>query len=239
MNKGEKIPAGDIKANSVFLRWLDNFWYHNKAIILITLFVIFVIVICTLQMCSVEKEDISLLYGGPCLLNSSELEGVRSVFNTVMPEDYNGDGRKFTELITYQVMSAEQLKELSDGTGVIDSAYFAREYESYSNMLLTGECSVCLIDPWLYDSLAAAGRLRKLNDVLGSVPPSAYGEYGVRLGDTALYQYFEALRALPADTVVCLLSPYVFGKSSDKNSYADAAAMFSAIVNFIPPETEA
>ncbi len=236
MNKDEKIPAGDIKANSGFLRWLDNYWYHNKVITLIVLFALFVLVICTLQMCSAESEDVSLLYGGPYLMTNTEREGVRSVFNNVIPEDYNKDGKKYTELITYQIMSTEQLKELSGGTGSVDQAYFSQEYSNYSNMLLTGECSVYLVDPWLYNSLAGNGRLQKLVDVTGVLPSSAYGDYGVRLGDTELYKYYSALQVLPADTVVCLMMPYLFGKSSNEETYEKSKAMFKAIVDFKAPE---
>jgi hypothetical protein len=235
MDRDDKIPAGDIKANSNFLRWLDNFWYHNKVITLIILFALFVLVICIFQMCSAESEDISLIYGGPYLMTKTELEGVRSVLNNVMPEDYNNDGKKYIELITYQIMSTGQLEELSGGTGSVDKAYFSQEYNNYSNMLMTGECSVYLVDPWLYEGLAENGRLQKLVDVTGVLSSSAYGEYGVRLGDTELYKYYAALRILPADTVVCLLMPYLFGKSSNKETYEKSKEMFKSIVDFKAP----
>ena len=32
----DKIPAGDIKEKSGFLKWLDNFWYHNKITVIVS-----------------------------------------------------------------------------------------------------------------------------------------------------------------------------------------------------------
>ncbi|HOA84947.1 MAG TPA: hypothetical protein PKN17_02845, partial [Bacillota bacterium] len=107
----------DIKQKSRFLKWLDNWWYHNKTITLISLFLIIVIVICTFQMCSRENEDITLVYSGPWLLTSTELEDVRSVFNFVLPQDYNRDGKKYVELVTFHVMSEEQISEWESGFG--------------------------------------------------------------------------------------------------------------------------
>lgn len=238
----EKIPAGDIKQKSKLLRWLDNFWYHNKIPTVIVLFVLIVVVVCMLQMCSAEDEDISLLYSGPRLMTASEHEGVRGVLSTLLPEDYNGDGRKYANLVTYHVKSDVQLfseaaQTHEDGETVfVDKTYYTREYESYSNILMTGELSVCMLDPWLYEKLTSSGRLKKLSEIFDVMPSGAVGEYGVRLGDTALYRYYDAMKILPEDTVVCLMLPYVFGESSKAESYAKSTDVFKAIVGFSAPE---
>ena len=40
-NDSDKLEAGDIKAASPALRWLDNFWYHHKwKVIIISFFVV-------------------------------------------------------------------------------------------------------------------------------------------------------------------------------------------------------
>lgn len=233
----EKIPAGEIKSNSAFLRWLDNYWYHNKTKTIIILFVIFVGVILIVQMCSTEGEDITLLYSGPVLMTGAEREEVRALISGLLPKDYDGDGQKRAEIVAYQVMSASQLKELEGGTGAVGPEYFTKEYQNYTNILYTGECSVLFLDPWLCEGLAESDRLQKLTDILGASPDGAYNEYGVRLGDTALYRHYKSLQILPADTVICLHKPYVFGKSSDEDSYNQAIDVFKAIINFVPPQS--
>ncbi len=234
MNNG-KIPAGEIKSNSAFLRWLDNYWYHNKTKTIVILFVIFVGVILIVQTCSTEGEDITLLYSGPVLMSGAEREEVRALISDLLPEDYDRDGHKRAEIVAYQVMSASQLKELEGGTGAINPEYFTKEYQNYTNFLYTGECSVLFLDPLLCEGLAENDRLQKLTDILGASPDGAYSEYGVSLGKTALYRHYEALQVLPADTIICLHKPYVFGKSSNEESYKQATDVFKAIVNFVPP----
>ncbi|HOA85077.1 MAG TPA: hypothetical protein PKN17_03525, partial [Bacillota bacterium] len=110
------------------------------------------------------------------------------------------------------------------------------QYESYSNLILAGESSVYLVDPWLYDNLREQGRVRKLTDVLGTLPDAAIDEYGVRLGDTDIYSYYKVLQLLPEDTVICLLKPGLIGSSSREENYQRSVEMFSAIVNFKSPE---
>lgn len=234
----DKISAGDIKERSGFLKWLDNFWYHNKITVITSAFLIFIVVICTFQMCSKEDEDLTVLYAGPYLMTSAEREGIRSVLNYVMPEDFDGDGNNYTELVTYHICSEEQLKTLEseiheDGDTVrVDRSYYSNEYSNYSNMLLTGEYSLYFIDPWLYESLVENQRVQKLTDIVGIVPDGAVDEYGVRLGDTEIYKYYQVLQVLPEDTIVCLLYPYVYGQSSNEGVYQNTKEMFKAIVTF-------
>lgn len=239
-----KIPAGEIKDKSEFLRWLDNFWYHYKIHTIIVLFALFVLIVCSFQMCTTNtNEDLTVLYAGRYLMTGEEQEGVRSVLNAVMPEDYDGQDGKYTEMITYHVLSEQQLKDMAAETDAdgrpkyeVNRSYYTKEYESYNNMLMTGEFSVCMLDPWLYESLAKAGRLKRLTDVLGTMPESTVGECGVRLGDTQLYQYYDALKVLPEDTVVCILTPYIFGATSDEDFYAQNVEMFRAMIEFKAPQ---
>lgn len=238
----DKIPAGEISEKSGFLRWMSNFWYHNKIITIVILFVIFVVVISAFQMCSRDIGDVTIIYGGPAILGDSQFESIRSVFNAVMPEDFNRDGRKYTELINYTIMNEEQIKEYKErlrlaeeernnggGAVGVDQSYFTKQYETYRSLLLTGEYSIYLVDPWLFDELVRADRLQRVADILPGGGDPSFSEYGVRLGDTAIYREYAALRELPDDTVVCLLKPYIVGASSREENYAVSKAMFSII----------
>ncbi len=239
-----KIPAGEIKDKSKFLQWLDNYWYHYKIHTLIVLFIVFLLIVCTFQMCSTNSNaDLTVLYSGRYLMTSDQQEGVRGVLNAVMPEDFDGADGKYTEIVTYHVMSEQQLKDMAAETDAdgnpkyyVDRIYYTKEYQNYNNMLMTGEFSICLLDPWLYDSLAEAGRLKRLTDVLGAVPEGTVGECGVRLGDTELYQYYDAIKVLPEDTVICMLTPYIFGATSDEDFYAQNVEMFRAMIDFKAPQ---
>ena len=78
--------------------------------------------------------------------------------------------------------------------------------------------------------------MKRLTDVLGTMPESTVGECGVRLGDTQLYRYYDALKVLPEDTVVCILTPYIFGATSDEDFYAQNVEMFRAMIEFKEPQ---
>ncbi|MDD7676313.1 MAG: hypothetical protein PUJ09_06770 [Eubacteriales bacterium] len=235
----DKIPEGDIKEKSPFLQWLDNYWYHYKMQTIVVLVALFVIIVCVLQTCThSESYDMSVLYSGRCGLTQNEASELSGVLRLALSEDYNGDGKKTVELAKYHVMSEEQMRQMASETHedsmpvYVDRNFYAKEYENYSNMLVTGEYSVCMLDPWLYEKLASAGRLKKLSEVLTAVPDGAVGDYGVSLGSTGLYKYYDAMRVLPEDTVVCLMQPYVIGKSSKAEHYSRCIEMFRNIVEF-------
>lgn len=238
----DKIPAGDIKEQSDFLKWLDNFWYHYKVPAVLVLLGVIVLLICCLQTCSgTTSYDMSVLYAGRVGMTQSESLSVSNVLAHALPTDYNGDGKKSIEFTAYNVMSEEQLRKLAaetyeDGDHVyVDRAYYSGEYESYTSMMTTGEYSVCLLEPWLFEKMASAGRLKKLSDVFTELPQGAVGEYGVSLGSTELYAYYEALQVLPEDTVVCLMQPFVIGQSSKEEHYSRCIETFKAIIEFETP----
>ena len=64
MNNEEKIKGAQIKTDSKFIAWLDNYWYHNKWVTVIVAFFVIVFAVCVLQTCTREKTDITVLYAG-------------------------------------------------------------------------------------------------------------------------------------------------------------------------------
>ncbi len=218
--------------SSKFLRWLDNFWYHYKWPTIGIAFALVVVLVCVLQTCSKEKYDLTLVYAGPVSLDAEEVLGAEQALEAVMPADFDGDGEKNLALSRYAVYSKEQITVLEEQGLSINRQVNTSEYENYSNYILTGEASVYLIDPWLYESLKSADRLCPMEQV-GVSGPSEDG-FGVRLGDTAAYQKYELLKAFPEDTMVCLLRQQVIGKNHDDAHYANEIAMFGALVGGAP-----
>ena len=236
--QNEKEYTEGIAVRGGFLGWLDNYWYHYKWQTLIVGFFLIVAIICTVQMCSSDEDDLVVLYAGRNQLSASEAENVCSVLEAVCPKDFDGNGKISIALSPYNVLSEEQMRELAAQTDAagnstyVDRGYYSEQYDTYYSYLMTGESSVLLVDPWLYESLAAGDRLASLSDALGYTPESAYGEYGIRLGDMAIYEQYSVMQLLPEDTVVCLLKPYVAGKSSKEKYYAREEDMFEAIITF-------
>ena len=231
----EKYTDSDIHLNGKLYEKFDNFWFYHKWHVIAAVFVVFVLAVCIAQSCSREVHDADVLYAGPRAYTASERETVGGALSDLASAGLSD--RKTVGLVTYNVMSKEQIQELKDRVEeyndaeakdlIVDTSYYTSEQELYSSALMTGHYAVLLVDEWLYEKLAAdEGRLRKLSDVFVTVPDSAIDAYGIRFSETALYKSNELFGGLPETTVLCLLSPYVIGSTSKGATYAQMVDLF-------------
>jgi hypothetical protein len=232
----EKEYTEGIAVRGKFLRWLDNYWYHYKWPTIITAFFLVVITVCTVQACTKEEYDMSVVYAGRQLLRSDELEKVSSALEAVVPKDIDADGDVSIQINAYNILSKEQIQALraekneDEEPTEVNTSFFSTEHQTYSNYLQTGESFILLLDRWEYDNLASTGALVALSEVLGSKPQNAISDYGIRLGDTALYRNFEVMKVIPEDTVVCMMRlPEVYKRKKAKQ-YENEKQMFIAMI---------
>ena len=237
-----KLEAGSLTANSPFLRWLDNFWYHHKWTVIISAFFAVVLIMGLVQILSKESYDVSMTYGGRYRMDDEERADFEALLNAVCPDDYDGDGSKRVQYMIYEIFSdAEilQAKAEAESAGsdfVFNAKYNTDEFENFTAFAGTGECSVYFLSPYLYEVLKASDRIRPVAELYkGQVLPQGVLEdgYGVALKDTDFYENHSAAQVLPEDTVVCLLRSTVWNASGErKEAYARAEALFRAIVDF-------
>ena len=90
MDNNEKTYTEGIQFKSKFARWFDNYWYHYKWVTLGAIFLVIVIIVAVFQSVEKKKEDITLVYAGPTYITPSQTVSIQEVFNTVMPEDFDG-----------------------------------------------------------------------------------------------------------------------------------------------------
>lgn len=254
--KQDKIEAQEIHIGGVkrsrearprgkFGTWLENFWYHHKWKAIIAFSFTVIALICTLQMCNKEKQDTSVLLVGPYQLSDSEAgyTALKHTLSTYLPENTGRNGSGNVGIVHYSVYSKAQietLKENVDENGTpapiyIDTAVNTQAYKQYTDYLMTGETSVLFIDPWLFEELKKreAPYLVNLIDRYKTTPVGGVIEqdgacYGVRLGDTALYQNNSSVRAaLPPDTVIVLAHKHFY--TTDK-TYDLASDYFASLV---------
>ena len=228
----EKKPEREIVLEGRFAKWFDNFWYHYKWQTIGIAAALIVLLVCVLQTCERTEQDMTLTYAGPCVLSVSELEQVSSVMSSILPSE---GGEKHTAWMTYQIYSKEQILaiESENDSKYVDRTYNSDQYQTYSSYLKTGETSVYFLDPWLYAELRDEDRLVPLSQALGTVPESALDEYGIRLGDTELYEKYKVMQLFPEDTVICLTYPNWKGsRNSDEKLYELDCEMFRAIVTY-------
>ncbi len=238
MNNGDKAYTEGIQVKSKFSKWLDNYWYHYKWITIGAAFLIIVLIVGIFQATEKKKEDVTILYSGRYQLSAREVESIRNVFNAVMPEDFDGNGEKYTGIVEYQIYSEEQIKEIeaeTDEVGVhfdVNNQHNTTNYGAFYDYVKVGESAICLLDPWLYKELNNYGRLLPIATALGDSCGYEEGVNGVYLEDTALYKEYSALRALPADTVICFLRQPVLGKIANDESYQNEIEMLRAILTY-------
>ena len=242
MEEKDKVYTEGIRPQGKFYKWFDNYWYHYKWITIGVIFAIFIVTVCTLQTCERKKEDTTILYAGPCQLSVSEMDSIKGVVSAVMPKDYDGDGNKYTGMIEYWLCSEEQVKDIEASTdeygahGYVNRQQLKDNYESYYDYLMAGETAICFLDPHLYTELKRAGRLLPLVDALGADSGYEPDDYGIVLGLTEIYEEYSALRAMPEDTVVCVLRQVVVGRISNDKNYQNDLEIFEAIVMYSEKE---
>lgn len=251
--ENEKLNGTDIKVEGKFSKWLENYWYHYKWPTIIVSFFVIVVLVCTIQMCTKESEDISVVYAGPVLLSSSEMSALEDVLNFVMPEDFDGDGKKTSVFMNYHIYSEEQIKDAesnreeqiedyienegsyivpTEAPAQINRHYNTTNYKNFIQYIQTGNSSIYFLDPYVYEDLKKDERIMKLSDALGYEVEASLDGYGIKLSELGIYDAYAAVRVIPDDTVVCILKPLIAGKNSKEEMYAREKDMFRAIVEF-------
>ena len=256
--KDDKIEAAEIHiggvkrqrdgAKSRAGKWFENFWYHHKWKTIIALVLAIILLVCTLQMCAKESEDMTVMLVGPYQLNDSEAGYVALKYSlsSYLPDDYDNNGKKNTAIVHYAVYSKEQielLKQNVDENGesapiYIDTAQNSSNYEQYESYLMTGETSVLFLDPWLFEqmrekrdeylvNIEARYKTLPVGALMWENEDGALGCYGVRLGDTALYQNAAVSAMLPPDTVIVLAHKHFY---ASEKKYERSVAYFASLV---------
>ena len=242
-NKQEKINGGEIVVQNRFVKWLDNFWYHHKWTVIVISFFVLTFAVCFVQCAKRENEDAMVSVAVGYTLSGKEQEAFIQVINAVAPKKIGTDAGLRVSLTTYSIYTEDVLRQMyTDPDGKLSTAAYnnakqvsADHDKNYGTFLMTGECAVHFVSPYVYESKNMSQLARPLSELYDAIPESAYDGYAIRLADTEFYQYYDAVKCLPADTLIVLTRPYVWGTSSDDTAYQDFEALYRAIVEFKAP----
>lgn len=238
-----RLEAGEINLKSSrILSFLDNFWYYHKWKVIIIAFFAIVVIVGAVQIIGKDKTDASIIIAVPKTVYADEYQSIQQDLTALMGKDSNGDGKKVLVITTYPIYSEDEMKlaneSETDDDGryitMVEGYYNSSKLEEYTDYLKTGEVSILFVSEYLYSNLVTNDRVKPLSDIFGEdIPSSALPDgFGLRLVDMPIYKYSEGLSALPEDTVVCLLRPYIWGASSDKEKYSFTEYYFKSIANF-------
>ncbi len=239
--KDRKQEGGEIVVSSPFLKWLDNFWYHYKWPVIIGAFFLFTFLFCFVQCATAQKNrtDSYICFSGAYQLTEEEQTAIGQVFSAIAPADEEGT-RGTVGLLHYTYYNEDELRALyTDEDGNFDNAGFNRakqynleNYQSLDSFMMTGECSIWLVHEEIYQSIQKKEEsfAVPLSVTFGEdIPENAYDSCAIRLGDTAIYQTYEALQVLPEDTLLVLTARLIY---TNKEEYEQTTALYRAIVEF-------
>ena len=244
IEKEEKLTGeGIVIRHPVFL-WFENVWYHYKWVIIAVVFVLFTTIVCLVQCTTTPHKDIYVAFGGSYTMTNEEKQSIERVF-TELSKKNSAENPPAVGVVDYPFYTEEELRALytDPETGDFDGAAYnmakgqnANRLEELSTYIKTGECSIWLVNTSVYEVQHIGEKLAvPLADTFETTPAGAYDEYAIRLGDTAIYQYYEALQVLPADTLIVLTYPYFMGASSNEETYAQFKQLYCAIIEFQAP----
>ena len=234
------IPAA-VEETSPVMKWLDNFWYHYKWTVIVVLFFVSVITIAIVQFTTAPEYDIHIVYAGYYRMDTTERDRFEDTVNGICPRDFDGNGERLVNIRDFQIYSEqEMLEEQSPYEAASDHFEINRksnadEFNSFSNYTLTGDSSVYIISPSLYDNLKSASRLAPLSELYpdGNLPAGAMADgFGIALEKTDFYRYNPSVQVLQDDLVLCILKPNLVGANSEDKTYGEAKEFFRAIADY-------
>lgn len=224
----EKKEVRDIKEQSKFLLWFENYWYHYKWHTILGAFFLMVIIVSTVQCASVKKTDMTVAFCGNAALSQSQMDGLSEVFGDICPTDADENGEKAVSLGQFSIFNEEQLTELytyidpNDGQTKVDKTGLAAakgdnldRIQVLQNYIMTGDCAVWLVSEYVYNGYFAG----KINVV-----------EKIALKDTVAYERYDAVKALP-DGMMLILTRPVMGLYAEDAHFVEAQAYYNAAVH--------
>lgn len=248
-NRDDKIEFQGMGDEMEAVRsWFDNFWYHHKWKVIISVFFAVVLGICTYQFATREVPDVYVMYAGPEYMSAGDVIGFKSAMRNVM-QDYNEDGEKGMMLITLTCVSEEKIKEMQAEAEAqseefyIDLAANSQNNKQFGMEIFAGEAVICLLDPSLYENVRDEGGFMKMSDVFTEeelADVELYDECGIYLHSIKFGKYYDVMKNMPEDTVLCVRKISTISVFKGKKKYEKLheyhVDMFRNIVLFEYPE---
>ena len=222
-----------------FFAKLDNFWYHYKWHSLIALFLVFTILICTLQMCDKESYDMCVIYAGDHAFarqgEAGDIPEYNKAKNTLSRfiSDYDGDGEVNISFRDLFLPGKDMMGELSESE-------YSRAFNDRSNvstLMTSSEYFLCFMSAETYESFKDERRFMNIKALFPAITDvEYYDETGMAVKLSSLdFSSLSGFTDLPDDTVICLRSTNFsthLNKKANKASYERAEETLSKILSY-------
>ena len=195
---------------------LENFWYHYKWHSLVALFLVFTIVVCSLQMCERDSYDIYITYAGGKEISRTASDGDVAEYAAFVSAfaslgcDYDGDGVSSVAFSSLFILSDEEIDEIEEELGYeVNYTLMENDKKILSDrmVMLSDDYYVCLFAPHIYEKYKKVGDVSMFSPLSSYIPEGGEVEFyapdAVKLSSLDAYT-LPALSTLPEDTLVCL-----------------------------------
>ncbi|MBP3606002.1 MAG: hypothetical protein J6J66_05345 [Clostridia bacterium] len=229
----EKYEGGDIVIRSPFMKKLENFWYHYKWHSLIALFVVFALVICSVQLCTREEYDLHIVYAGPDDIRMTASEGLseyRVLYSSLKlcVEDFDENGEIVPNFQTLFLPSEAEIEAINqqnreEKNGLeVQMNVVIENAEQLDAMMLISDYYLCFLSEANYLTYRdrAEGFFVPLAPYVGTAAVTYYEG-----ADNAVYLSSTALASLPGfedldgSTLICLRSVSEVAKRADRRGW--------------------
>ena len=240
----EKIPA-EIKTK--FTTWLDNFWYHYKWHTIISLFLVFAIVICSVQMCQKESYDAYVLYAGNHEIERQSTDGDISEYKYAtlnfsrVAQDYNDDGNTQISLKDLFLLSTLEIEEIekSDKDVEVNYSLLNENKKILKETMVYSDYYVCFLSKAVYEEYKTIDGVQMFATLSPYVNDGTKVEYytdsAIYLNSTAFYS-LPGISDLPEDTVICLKNRSAFSshfnEKGAKKAHENSKDLIKNILNY-------
>ena len=203
---------------------IANFWYHYKWHSIVALFLVIVILVCSLQFCSNTDYDAYIMYAGGYAFTRTSKDGdiptyvgAANSFKRVC-KDVTGDGEVNVSLADLLYMTEEEAMAYREKYGTDpDTKLLYDDMQRMDNMMSASDYFILLISPTVYDRYYKEGDTPRFESIAQytteGIEYDYYSEYAIRLSSLAFYE-LPYISSLPEDTLVCFRRIGVFGKNS-------------------------
>ncbi len=188
------------KEKMTFLKWIDNFWYHNKAATIIGVFALIIVVIGMTQFLTKNEPDVFIYSVGHNVDNLTAVasDSFKDDMAAYFAQDYNGDGKV---VVDYKEDAFVMVKTEEGNRYVYDPNAQMTETQRFNLELGMGDCVIYIMEPAFFN--ANTDYLADLQDVLGETPKNAVSGKGIEVSNLKAYRN-TALSRFPEDYVICV-----------------------------------
>ncbi len=234
----EKYEGGDIVIRSPFMQKLENFWYHYKWQSLIALFLVFTLVICSVQLCTREEYDVHVLYAGSDDIRMTAGDGLseyRVIYSSLKlcAEDFDENGETVLNFQTLFLPSEEEIEEINrinkeENTGLEVQTHVVMENaDQFDGLMIISDYYLCFLSEANYLSYRAKtdGFFAPLTSYVGDADVRYYeGRTDAVYLNSTVFGSLPGFKDLDESTLICLRSVSEVAKRADRKGSAKSFA---------------